>query len=156
MHKKKYFLGDIENDPIYLIAIHTTLKDYQIAYRLNNLIYTNLKRTTKDIDLPLKHAYFSHFQSEGKFGEILCDLFSNKFIEKITNENSKSTDLFEFPFLKKVYLLSGYDEVDFFIKIVDFDLLNKIKQSLGKLNNISLFYSLNTDNITDKGNLIFY
>ena len=153
---KKYTLNNLVNDdPIYLIGINSTLESYKLAFKLNKELNLNFVRSNKDIDLPKEKAYYNHFVSKNNSKEILYDFFSNKFQKIIFPNNVSSLNLFDYPFSKEVYLLKEFKEADYFIKSLDqkdhYEIINNIR----KIPEISIIYNLNSNEIRNKENLIF-
>ena len=153
---KKYTLNNLVNDdPIYLIGINSTLESYKLAFKLNKELNLNFVRSNKDIDLPKEKAYYNRFVSKNNSKEILYDFFSNKFQKIIFPNNVSNLNLFDYPFSKEVYLLKEFKEADYFIKSLDQKDHYKIINNIRKIPEISIIYNLNSNEIRNKENLIF-
>ena len=138
MNKKKlYTLDEFEEDDFSLLAIHSSLENYKIAFLLNTYCGSQFVMCKKDIELPLKNAFFQNFEWDNPKKGIHCNLFSNKFI-KLGINTSKGAGLFDIPETKKVYLLPELKKVDYFIKInsgISVEVLNK---KIELINDISI------------------
>ena len=76
MTKHKILIGDFEDcDSFKLIAIHSALEDYRIAFLLNQTLNLKLKRTKEDLDLG--KAKYSMFEWEDNNQLITWTLVSN-------------------------------------------------------------------------------
>ena len=97
-----------------LLAFHTTLEDYAMAYALNKKLKLRLQRTKKDINL-VEASSFSLFEWIDELNDNHWMLFKNKSDKQIDGslgglfENDKTiyTD----------YLVNERKEVDYFLKI---------------------------------------
>ncbi|MFZ4105304.1 IPExxxVDY family protein [Flavobacterium sp.] len=158
----KIHIEDFEEDDYHLIALHTSLEDYRLAYFLNKELGIALCKCKFDIPLQVKKVKtsFARFTFEDEKKVILWNLVQNKNeVENI--ENIDATDLFsnsKNSFSSSVYLLPEYKKVDFFVKIenaaneIDLD---KVIAKISKMDAVNLAYSLVKDKIKSKNNLIF-
>lgn len=120
--------------------MHSSLKDYQIAYNINYLLKSEFKRSKKDIKLE-PHFYSSHYRWKSESKGIDFELFSNR----LTGENDTNQDitgLFSYPELKELYLIKKYREVDFFIKQNCFYSSENLIKTLKQVNGISFVYRI--------------
>ena len=158
----KVYIEDFEEEDYHLIALHTPLEDYRLAYFLNKELGIGLYKRKFDIPLQIKKVKtsFVRFTFEDEKKVIIWDLVQNKNqVENI--ENINTTDLFsnsKNSFSSSAYLLPEYKKVDFFVKIEntanEIDLDNVISK-ISKIEAIKLAYSIAKDKIKSKNNLIF-
>ena len=155
MNKKKlYTLDKFEEDDFSLLAIHSSLENYKIAFLLNTHCGSQFVMCKEDIELPLKKAFFQNFEWDNPKKGIHCNLFSNKFT-KLDINTSKGAGLFNIPETKKVYLLPELKKVDYFIKInsgISVEVLNK---KIDLINEISSCYPPKTIKINSHHTLNF-
>jgi len=147
MNKKKlYTLDEFEEDDFSLLAIHSSLENYKVAFLLNTYCDSQFIMSKEDIELPLKNAFFQNFEWNNPKKGIHCNLFSNKFTKLGVNK-SKGPGLFDIPETKKVYLLPELKKVDYFIKInlgISVEVLSK---KIKLINEISMCYTPKTSKI---------
>ena len=98
-----------------LIALHTSLEDYALAYWLNKHLKTKFKRHKRDLDLNTE-ATFSVFDWHDLSSDSYWTLLSNKHL---SFQHHTTQDLFTNAALeKKQSLIPEHKGVDFFLKIV--------------------------------------
>ncbi len=66
MPAHKLVLDEVFEQPYKLLAIHSSVEEYKLAYLLNKHLNLKLARTPKDIDLHkgTENAFFAHFVYE--------------------------------------------------------------------------------------------
>jgi len=158
----KIYIEDFEEEDYHLIAIHTTLEDYRLAYFLNREIEIRLHKNEFDVQSQVKEGStsFSRFTYEDEEQVITWDLVQNK--NQVENSgNNLITDLFSNSinsFSSLAYLLPEYKKVDFFLKIenaaneIDW---NEIVTKISGIEGIKMVYTVDKDKIKSKNNLIF-
>jgi hypothetical protein len=146
----------------HLIAIHTSLEDYRLAYFINQNLYINLSKNKNEIQINIKEGEtkFSRFNYTNIEKRVSWNLLQNKN-EVIELQKEKNQNLFSNSILEvstKVFLLPEFKKVDFFLKIEnlndDMDLDN-IQTKLNTINSISTAYMVDRNIIKSKYNLIF-
>jgi hypothetical protein len=158
----KLNIEDFEENDYYVIAIHTSLEDYRLAYYLNRELGISLSKNKFDIGTQVKKVKtsFTRFTFDDEQKLVLWDLVENKKVVE-TNEIDSNIDLFsntKSSFSTTTYLLPEYKKVDFFIKIENAESeidLDKVISKISKIEAIKLVYSLAKENIKSKNNLIF-
>jgi hypothetical protein len=158
----KINIEDFEENDYYVIAIHTSLEDYRLAYYLNRELGISLSKNKFDIGTQVKKVKtsFTRFTFDDEQKLVLWDLVENKKVVE-TNEIDSNIDLFsntKSSFSTTTYLLPEYKKVDFFIKIENAESeidLDKVISKISKIEAIKLVYSLAKENIKSKNNLIF-
>jgi len=150
-----------EEEPLHyhLLAIHSVLTDYRLAFFLNKHLNIELKRAFEDLDISRQDGFYSFFQYEDEDNLLNWNLISNSSYTNVKNEIKESL-LFKNTQveLKKFKLINELSQVDFFLKIeyhTDHININQIIKSINEIPNIISVYSLNLNNIKNKENLNF-
>ena len=150
-----------EEEPLHyhLLAIHSVLTDYRLAFFLNKHLNIELKRAFDDLDISRQDGFYSFFQYEDEDNLLNWNLISNSSYTNVKNEIKESL-LFKNTQveLKKFKLMNELSQVDFFLKIeyhTDHININQIIKSINEIPNIISVYSLNLNNIKNKENLNF-
>ena len=158
----KINIEDFEEEDYYLIAIHTSLEDYRLAYFLNLELGISLSKNKFDIGTQVKKVKtsFTRFTFDDEQKLVLWDLVENKKVVE-TNEIEANIDLFsntKSSFSTTTYLLPEYKKVDYIVKIGNAENeidLDQVISQISKIEAIKLVYSIAKDNIKSKNNLIF-
>ncbi len=158
----KLDIGDFDEIDYHLIAIHTTLEDYRLAYFINQKLQINLSKNENEIQINIKEGetYFSRFFYHSLEKEISWNLIQNKN-EVIQQKNDNNQNLFSnltLEVLTKVHLVPEFKKVDYFLKIENLEeseSLSNILIELNKIDTISTTYTIETNKIKSKNNLIF-
>ncbi|MFH7016303.1 IPExxxVDY family protein [Flavobacterium sp. FlaQc-47] len=155
-------LDEFDEIDYYLMAIHTSLEDYRLAYFINKNLPINLSKSKNEIHAQTKEgeASFSRFYYYDAEKTVSWNLIQNKN-EIISASRSDSQDLFSNETSEvstTIHLLPEFKKVDFFLKIenseeaLDF---SEIQQKLNTIESIAAIYAVDTDKIKSKNNLIF-
>lgn len=160
VHKLDF--GEFDEIDYHLIAIHTSLEDYRLAYFINQMLPINLGKNKNEIQINIKEGEtkFSRFYYYDAEKAISWNLIQNKN-EVIQQKNENSQNLFSNINLEvstKVYLLPEFKKVDYFLKIENMEETMdffKIQSILNTIENITTAYSVETNKIKSKNNLIF-
>ncbi len=160
IHKLDF--GEFDEIDYHLIAIHTSLEDYRLAYFINQMLPINLGKNKNEIQINIKEGEtkFSRFYYYDAEKAISWNLIQNKN-EVIQQKNENSQNLFSNINLEvstKVYLLPEFKKVDYFLKIENMEETMdffKIQSILNTIENITTAYSVETNKIKSKNNLIF-
>lgn len=145
-----------------LIAIHTTLEDYRLAYFMNKNLPILLAKSNSDISIKTKdtETQFSRFVYEDQNNDVIWNLIQNKN-EIFQEDFVVNTGLFTENNTKistNVYLIPEYKKADYFLKIenslTDFEIQNAIT-NIKKIDKITTVYAVDVENIKSKNNLIF-
>lgn len=155
-------LFELEDVDYQLIAIHTSLEDYRLAYFINQQLPVNLKKCEKELHVRVKQGetHFARFRYEDEKNFAIWDLIENKNAIA-TQQNETVTDLFSetsTQFSSTTYLLPEYKKVNFFLKIESEDQQLAIEDFISKINTIdkvTMVYAVDKDKIKSKNNLIF-
>lgn len=159
MLSHKLLLDDVEED-YHLLAIHSTLEEYKIAYFLNKQLDLNLRRARCDVDFnhgDVQALYPLYvFKDPAKYLSIY--LIKNKFKganKKVVSAGSLFT---EEEFSSQITLLiPEYKEVDYFLKI-EADLENqeieRFLSQIALIPNIITTFAVDANQLKSKNNLI--
>lgn len=157
----KLALDDFEEADYQLIAIHTTLEDYRLAYSINQQLPILLHRNKQEIQTMFEQqkTTFSRFTFEDKETDIWWDLIENKK-ELAVPQKNKVQNLFNEnqEFTTTLYFLPEFKKVDFFLKIESEEQqinLSEITSKLKEIVAISTVYHVTKNQIKSKNNLIF-
>ena len=157
----KLDLDEFDEIDYHLIAIHTTLEDYRLAYFINQHLPVNLSKSNEEILISIKEGetQFSRFYYDDEDNFVSWNLIQNKNEvigrNEIINQNLFSNSSQEVA--TKVFLLPELKKVDYFLKIEsDDDLeLAGIVKKLKSIKSLSTVYVVETETIKSKNNLIF-
>lgn len=160
LHKLDF--EDFDEIDFQLMAIHTSVEDYRLAYFINQKLPINLSLNKDQIHIKSKEgeANFSRFYYYDKKEEISWNLIQNKN-EVIQQKKDNNRNLFSNLIMEvstKVFFLSEFKKVDYFLKIENTDEAMNVKEiqlQLNTIENISTAYSVDVLKIKSKNNLIF-
>ena len=154
----KLNLEDSFSEEFSLLAIHTDLEDFRLAYFLNKTLGLNLSRKEFDLNFIDSKGNFSVFEYVDQDNFLKWNLISNIYNHNFT-ANINSNHLFELSneLVKKFNLLSEYNNVNFLLKLENnenqVDLEDIIKE-IKNIPQIITLYNINKD-LKNKENLIF-
>jgi hypothetical protein len=157
----KLDLDEFDEIDYHLIAIHTTLEDYRLAYFINQHLPVNLSKSNEEILISIKEGetQFSRFYFDDEDNFVSWNLIQNKN-EVIGRNEIINQDLFSNSSQEvatKVFLLPELKKVDYFLKIESDDDLEiaGIVKKLKSIKSLSTVYVVETETIKSKNNLIF-
>lgn len=143
-----------------LIAIHSTLEDYRLAYFINRELSILLEKNQKDIEIRVKEgdSCFTRFIFDDEEQEITWNLIQNK---GTVSSQQNTASLFEetgLDITTSVFLIPELKKVDYFIKIENTggDLaLEELISKLLSIRQITTAYEIDHQKLKSKNNLIF-
>tara|TARA_R110000868_G_scaffold26958_12_gene103186 strand:- start:6035 stop:6529 length:495 start_codon:yes stop_codon:yes gene_type:complete len=158
----KLDLGEFDEIDYNLIAIHTALEDYRLAFFINQKLPIILGKSKDEVQINIKEGEtkFSRFYYYDSENAVSWNLIQNKN-EVYQDTKDTSQNLFSditMEISTKVYLLPEFKKADYFLKIENTqDTINvsKIKEILNTIESISTVYTVDTNQIKSKNNLIF-
>ncbi|MCX7546520.1 IPExxxVDY family protein [Xanthomarina sp. F1114] len=157
---KKLSLDDFFDDEGFtLIGIHTSLEDYRLAYLLNTKLNIRLKRKKKDLDFS-NNAVYSIYEWYDEKQLNTWNLVSNICkLETVNTEISNNLFSDSGKLTETFYLLPELKKVNFLLKISDEQMSEtkrqKIVNTIQEIAQIVTAYSIETDQLKSKSNLIF-
>lgn len=155
----KLLLEEFDEIDYELIAIHTTIEDYHLAYLLNKNLPILLSRTKKDIQINSHEgiAHFPLYSFECPLHGSMWSLISNQ--GDIPSKGGGDDGLFsasEHGVATRVYLLPEFKKVNYFIKIENLSLpVSEIVKYIHSIDRITTVYTVETGKIKSINNLIF-
>ncbi len=153
-------IDDFDEIDYQLIAIHTSLEDYRLAYFLNQALPVLLSKSKQEIQISVKEGTtsFSRFIFENHSQEIYWNLIQNR-AEITTVKNANAQDLFAGSTLSvtsKVFLLPEFKKVDYFLKVENSpETIEEISRKIQTIAQVATVYHVDTTKIKSKNNLIF-
>ncbi|HEU4495604.1 MAG TPA: IPExxxVDY family protein [Flavobacterium sp.] len=157
----KLNLDEFDEVDYELVAIHTPLEDFRLAFFINQQLPIILSRSSDGIGIKTREgeATFSRFGFEDASNGIYWSLIQNK-AEIISKNKSLKQNLFlneDVEIATKIYLLPELKKADYFLKIENSSKAHA-EETIRKLKDIdwiSTLYKVNPDTIKSKNNLIF-
>ena len=142
----------------HLIAIHSDLDEFRLAFFLNKKLNIGLKRKNNDIYFSEQNANYSSYEFLDDAKYLKWIFFSNK---SLVSEKSPNEDLSLFgqgsTALNEINLLSQQKSVDYFLIIENIANKTYIDKVLKKISEISgvITSFLSENKLENKENLIF-
>ncbi len=154
MSNLKLSLEDFFDYDFKLIAINTVLEETKLAFLLNKYLNISLVKNDKVIQSQSKNgvAFFNWYVYEDQEKDVFWNLVQNKKTEVKVSDSLFGEETIAF------LLVPELKNVDFILKIEDFDENfdeENILNSITKLFNVSLAYSVNLETLKTLKNLIF-
>lgn len=140
-------------DSFELIAVHSNLESYAVAYHINKAMGLRLCRVEKDLEIG--KSSFPMYEWKDTYKDQEWFLMSNKVTEETVDHTS---GLFQNgPTLKSHYLISEKKEINYIIKLTS-ENSNGVDRAVGSIREIpkiSMAYQLDVEALKSKRNLIF-
>lgn len=142
-----------------LIAIHTSLEGYRLAYFINQKLPVLLGKNADGIPASSNEGdtCFSRFTYENEETETAWNLIQNKNEIKVSRKKPASGDLFATADVTtRIYLLPEFKKVDYFLKVENpLENTNDIIDRLHTIDRVSTVYTVDVNQVKSKNNLIF-
>ncbi|MCU4188052.1 IPExxxVDY family protein [Flavobacterium sp. HXWNR29] len=153
----KIQINDFVSDDYELIAVHSSLDDYKLAYMLNKELGVQLSKNLAyvEIAIPEGKSAFSNYIFDDEKNDVVWTLIENK--TTIINSNKQTTSLFEQVDIT-VFLLPEFKKADYLIKIENIDYgfdSESIVDKIQEIKNVTTAYAIDITNLKSKNNLIF-
>ena len=153
----KIQINDFVSDDYELIAVHSSLDDYKLAYMLNKELGVQLSKNLAyvEIAIPEGKSSFSNYIFDDEKNDVVWTLIENK--TTIINSNKQTTSLFEQVDIT-VFLLPEFKKADYLIKIENIDYgfdSESIIEKIQEIKNVTTAYAIDITNLKSKNNLIF-
>lgn len=158
MAKLKLYIDEFDEIDYELIAIHTVLEDYRLAFLINQKLQILLARTPQDFEMesPNGTALLSRFIYEDTSTGAFWSLLQNR--GDVTTANAAS-DLFgqsDVSFGSQNFLLPELKRVDYLLQLQDGNQpADAIVSDLQQMDWITTAYRVDVSQIKSKNNLIF-
>lgn len=156
----KLYIDEFDEIDYELIAIHTSLEDYRLAYFINQKLPILLNKSEEEIQITTKggEACFSKYKYENLKGEVCWSLIQNKneitALDRTSDANLFTNSVLEIS--TKVYFLPEFKKVDYFLKVENAEeTIELIINNINTIDRVSTVYKVEMDKIKSKNNLIF-
>lgn len=149
-------LDDFDDNEFTLIAIHSHLEDYRLAYFINQHLGVQLQKTSEVATTV--HSSFSNYEWMDEQQDILWNLVANVTLSNKPNEQKAFSLFDEGGQLTKEYLIPEMKKVDYFLKIDAEEIYVELSKNIKKIQripNIITTYKVDTDQLKSRINLIF-
>ncbi len=163
MGLQKLVLDELFDEDYSLVAIHCSEEAYKLAFLINKHVGLRLQRMRIDLDYSVDGLEVTYplFQFDNKSQYTTYYLVSNKCKSQVAQLNSAG-GLFDSQETSKTvvnYLIPEFKKVDYFLKIESDAPLMPLRKTIALLNEIKEVissYSIETEKIKSKKNLIFH
>lgn len=157
MAVKQIITEELYTDPFDLIAIHSDLEDYTLAYRLNFALEMKLGRVSDDLALirDSKKLFFSVFEWDDERNATKWTLFSNQC--QYEQKETEAIGLFAPDIVVKKYaLIDEKSEVDYVLKAeLNYgSSVDSYVKTIMSLPGVQLAYGLDVNQLKSKDYLI--
>jgi len=156
----KLMIDDFVTVDYTLIAIHSSLEDYRLAYFVNRELKIRLQKCPTGISLRQKKestAYFSRYIFEDDDNDAAWNLIHNKNSVSSARTTSVSS-LFsgkEYAETTSVYFLPELKTVDYILKVENNETEDEVINGLLAIKHIATAYKIDHYKLKSKNNLIF-
>lgn len=154
----KLDVTDLYSPDFELIAIHSKMEDYRLAFFLNKKLFIRLQKSEESAVQYVKNEafLFSRFEFEDEKNQSVWTLVENK---KTKQSIGVFGNLFmDFESVKHSYLVPELKKADYLLKVEgDFNEqeLEALVRKAKEINDIQMAYAVQTKQIKSKNNLIF-
>mgnify|MGYP001163577671 CR=1 FL=1 len=155
MSIKFHKLDFINDEKFLLIAIHSNIEIFFLAYLLNKNLKTSFKKIKHNIVSNENNHLFERYQSIDQNKTEKIDLFSNKSILKKSQTKKEVFSLFNSSYFKNFFFINEFKDVDFFIKKDSVNNLDLLIKKIKLIDEIESAYFVDKKLLNNKDNLIF-
>lgn len=157
----KIQIDDFISIDYQLVAVHSPLEDYRLAYFINQKLAISFEKSEKDIgiQIPEGKSHFTRFVFDDEENELFWNLIPNK--TKVVTRETKATSLFKETGLDvttNIFLIPELKKADYIIKIEntdDFFDVDTLIDELLAIKQITTAYKIDMNKLKSKNNLIF-
>jgi hypothetical protein len=155
----KLNIQDFNEIDYNLIAIHTTLEDYHLAFLINSQLKISLKKDKEEVisNTDAVEVAYSKFSFEDEKCGLFWSLIQNqKWIE--AEQAQDGFFVFEEPQKKKVFLIPEFKNVDYFLKIEEMETEDEaveISNKIQEIEKVTAAFVIDIERIKSKNHLIF-
>lgn len=152
MFKKHIVLETTDADDTGLIAIHSSVEPYLLAYKFNQHLSTQFVNLTEKED---KHTQpiFPRFVWEPIEGEDPWELIANQYV--VAKDTQDDSLLFSVQQEQINYLIDKLREVDYFLKLPSKELVQSKLTAIQTISQVQFAYAIHEPTIQLNPNLIF-
>ena len=150
MRTFKLDFDDFLDDDFELLAIHTTLESYHLAYFMNLTFDIQFKKSELIQD-------FDFYEFNDEKNQSLWNLVANKGVQEQADTLEEQSPLFFEAKSNRIYLLPEYKKVDYLVKIEHNT--HNTQNLISKMNTIPQIittFVIDVPTLKSKNNLIFY
>ena len=155
MSIKFHKLDFINDEKFFLIALHSNVEIFFLAYLLNKNLKTSFKKMKYNVINNENNYLFERYQSVDKNKREKMDLFSNKSALKKNQTRDQVFSLFDSNYFKKFFFIDEFKDVDFFIKKDSINNLDLLIKKIKLIEEIESSYLVDEKLLKNKENLIF-
>lgn len=155
MSIKFHKLNFINDEKFFLIALHSNVEIFFLAYLLNKNLKTSFKKMKYNIISKENNYLFDRYQSVDQNKREKMDLFSNKSAIKKNQTTDQVFSLFDSSYFKKFFFIDEFKDVDFFIKKDSINNLDLLIKKIKLIEEIESSYLVDEKLLKNKENLIF-
>ena len=155
MSIKFHKLDFINDEKFFLIALHSNVEIFFLAYLLNKNLKTSFKKMKYNVINNENNYLFERYQSVDKNKREKMDLFSNKSALKKNRTTDQVFSLFDSSYFKKFFFIDEFKDVDFFIKKDSINNLDLLIKKIKLIEEIESSYVIDEKLLKNKENLIF-
>ena len=152
---KFHKLDFINDEKFFLIALHSNVEIFFLAYLLNKNLKTSFKKMKYNVINNENNYLFERYQSVDKNKREKMDLFSNKSALKKNRTTDQVFSLFDSSYFKKFFFIDEFKDVDFFIKKDSINNLDLLIKKIKLIEEIESSYLVDEKLLKNKENLIF-
>ncbi len=159
MLSHKLMLDDVE-DNYHLLAIHSSLEEFKMAFLLNKSLQLSLKRAAIDVDFNHGEvqALYPLYSYREETKARTYYLFKNKYkgsVKKVVSSGSLFIE--EEMSTLLTYLIPEYKKVDYFLKIEDDleeEIIQELLNAISRIPRVITTYIVDVNQLKSKNNLI--
>ena len=155
MSVKFHKLDFVNDEEFFLIALHSNVEIFFLAYILNKNLKTSFKKMKYNIMSNENNYLFERYQSIDENKREKMDLFSNKSTLNKSQATNQVFSLFNSSYFKKFFFMNEFKDVDFFIKKDSINNLDLIIKKIKLMEEIESSYLVDKKLLKNKENLIF-
>ncbi len=146
----KLDFDDFIDEDFDLLAIHSTLESYRLAYYINSVLELQLKKSERIQD-------FDFYEYNDEKNQRLWSLVANKATIENTDAELRQNSLFSSASKSYIYLLPELKKVDFFLKIeTNFSETQNLISKIKDIPQIITTFAVDVNTLKSKNNLIFH
>ncbi|AWM13476.1 IPExxxVDY family protein [Flavobacterium sp. NRK F10] len=152
----KIQINDFISTDYELIAIHSNLEDYRLAYFINQLLNIKLQKNSNAIEVSVldSKSSFEHFIFDDEIQDICWHLVENKSVLTTKQQTASLFDNVD----ATIHLVPEFKKADYILKVDNTDSFfdsDIVLKQLSRIKFITMAYTINQDKLKSKNNLIF-